>query len=125
VFGMNTRAFISLSVSSVFFVAALLGCKESAATAVPKLVKQLKSQVVHERYLAAKSLGDYEEEAEPAVDPLIRTLWDDNMGVRTAAAFSLTKIGSPKALKALEFYKREKERQNKLTGEQGEEESGK
>lgn len=114
----------ALMMTVALLAAAFAGCKEPAATAVPRLVKQLKSQDAHERYLAAQSLGNYGKEAEPAVNGLVRALWDDNMGVRTAAAYSLTNIGTPKALKALEFYKREKERQNKLKNEEGPEESG-
>jgi HEAT repeat protein len=89
-------------------------CRESAETAVPRLVKQLKSRDAHERNLAAKALGDYGKDAAKAVAPLNRALWDDNMGVRTSAAYSLKKIDTPKARQAIEFYQREKDRQNKL-----------
>lgn len=85
-------------------------CTEPAETAVPRLVEQLKSRDAHQRNLAARALADYEEEAEPAVKQLIKTLWDDNIGVRSSAAYALTKIGSKDALKAIEDYKKAKER---------------
>ena len=91
-------------------------CREAAETAVPKLIAQLKSKDAHQRSLAAQGLAAYGKEAEPAVKPLINVLWDQNNGVRSAAALALGAIDTPQARQAIDFYKREKERQNQAAG---------
>ena len=88
----------------------LAGCRESAQTAVPKLIAQLKSKDAHQRNLAALDLANYGPQAKDAVRPLIDTLWDKNMGVRTSAAVALTAIDTPEAKKAIAHYKKEKEK---------------
>ena len=78
---------------------------------MPRLSKQLSDKDAHKRNEAALALAAYGKAAEPATSALIRALWDDNMGVRSAAALALDKIGSAQAKKAIEDYKKEKERQ--------------
>ena len=94
----------------ISFVFALSACREAAETGVPKLIKQLQSKDAHQRSVAARALADYGLEASDAVRPLINTLWDDNIGVRSSAAYALTQIGTPEAKKAIEHYKKEKEK---------------
>lgn len=114
---LTTVCVVQLVFGAVF-VGMFSGCREPAETAVPKLIKQLKSQDSHERNVAARALAGYGPDAKKAVRPLSQALWDDNMGVRTSAAYALRKIGTPKALRVLEHYKKEKERQNKEFGPQ-------
>ena len=97
-----------LIVLPLFF---FLACKEKAEIAVPKLIEQLKSKDTRTRSLAAQKLSYYGKDAKDAVVPLIETLWDNNMGVRTASAYALDMIGTLEAKKALAEYKQEKERQ--------------
>ena len=85
------------------------GCKESAETAVPKAVEQLQSKDAHQRNAAAQRLSAYGGDAADAVKPLTRALWDNNMGVRTSAAYALRKIDTKEARQALADYKKAKE----------------
>ena len=110
-FGLGSkRGFWPFMLAAALFVAS---CAEPAETALPKLIKKLRAKDHRERYAAAMELGRYGSQGEPAVEALIDALWDDNMAVRTYAAYSLHKIGTPKAVQAVEHYKKEKERQNK------------
>lgn len=90
--------------SLCFFVSSFLlfsACKESAETAIPRLVKQLSSPVQRERSQAALELARYGKEAKDAVPALIETLKDPNGGVKSNAAFALRSIDTQEARKAL------------------------
>ncbi len=84
----------------------VFSCKESASTAVPKLVLELKSKESGERNRAALRLASYGKEATPAVRPLIGLLADSNPGVRSSAAYALRQIDTPEARKALDEYQK-------------------
>ena len=58
------------------------------------------------RVRAAQRLATYGPDAKPAEDLLIRLLKDKNGGVRSAAAYALRKIGTKKATRALDNYKK-------------------
>lgn len=85
----------------VFFILLLVGCKEPAETAVPRLIQQLSSPVQRERSQAALELARYGEEAKDAVPALIKTLKDPNGGVKSNAAFALRSIDTKEARNAL------------------------
>ena len=97
----------------VLLLGTLPACKEAASTAVPKLIKQLNAKESSQRNEAAQSLARYGTEAQPATQALVRALWDDNLGVRSSAAYALGKIGTPAASAAIENYKKEKAKQIK------------
>ena len=83
------------------------GCRESASTAVPRLIQMFSSTDTHERNSAAHEIGSYGKEAEEAVLPLIKLLHDPNNGVRSSAAYSLRRIGTKEASEALDSYKKD------------------
>ena len=88
-------AFVSLS-----------ACRENAKTAVPRLIKDLESPTASVRNAACQSLATYGPDAKEATKPLIRRLYDENIGIRSSAAFALRKIDSPEATAALDNYKK-------------------
>ena len=98
----RTAAIICFGILPLF----VFGCLESAETGVPKLVEQLADKESKVRNRAALKLGDYGEDAAPAVVALSRLLGDPNSGVRTSAAYSLRRIGTPEATKALDDYRK-------------------
>ena len=71
------------------------GClgKDPLEARVDKLVGSLGDEDENIRYASADALVDI---GEPAVDPLIKALEDDNPQVRSLAALSLGKIGIKK-----------------------------
>lgn len=80
------------------------GCHESAEHAVPHLIKQLDSDIASERNAACHALASYGPEARPATKALIKRLRDENIGIRSSAAYALRKIDSPEATAALDAY---------------------
>lgn len=87
-------------------VISLAACKESPDTAIPRLVKELRSSESSERNKAALALASYGSSAAPAVKPLKSLLKDENNGVRSSAAYALRSIGTPEANKILENYEK-------------------
>lgn len=69
---------------------------------IPRLKRDLSSSDSSKRSEAALSLGRMGPKAQPAEDALIRLLSDKNGGVKSAAAYALREIDTPKARKALE-----------------------
>ena len=94
-----------ISFFSIVFLGAL-ACRESAETAVPRLVKDLESPTPSVRNAACQALATYGPDARDATKPLIRRLYDENIGIRSSAAFALRKIDSPEATAALDSYKK-------------------
>lgn len=86
------------------FLLFLFSACTSAEEEVPRLVQELSHSEAKVRSRAAQRLAGYGEDAKPAVDSLIRLLKDKNGGVRSSAAFALRKIGTKKAIRALDHY---------------------
>jgi len=55
---------------------------------------------------AAEALGELGDVR--AVEPLIRSLWDNDTRVSNIAAYSLTRIGSSEALSAVQLWETER-----------------
>jgi HEAT repeat protein len=97
---------LHLFVFVVLFSVMLESCREPAATAVPALVKELRSSESGDRNRAALRLASYGREASPAVHSLVVLLGDENSGVRSSAAYALRQINTPEAQRALDAYQK-------------------
>ena len=90
-------------VVSVLF--ALTSCCKTSE--IPDRIRDLSSGDAHERSVAALALGRCgPPEVNRAVPILINLLYDNNVGVQSAAAYALRRIDTPAARKALERTKK-------------------
>jgi HEAT repeat protein len=86
----------------------LVGCCDSEQ--IPKHIRNLNSSYASERNEAALKLARCGAKADRAVPLLSQLLYDDNVGVQSAAAYALRKIDTPKARRIME--KIDEERRN-------------
>lgn len=86
----------------------LVGCCNDAE--IPADVQRLSSQKTRDRTDAALHLARCGASAEQAVPRLTELLYDDNVGVQSAAAYALRKIGTSEARRALERATRQQSR---------------
>ncbi|MCC6933107.1 MAG: HEAT repeat domain-containing protein [Deltaproteobacteria bacterium] len=80
-------------------------CMEPAEKRVPQLIEELSASDDSVKNKAALELAYYEGEAKDAVPILKKLLKHPHNGIKSAAAFALTKIGTPEALAAVEQAK--------------------
>jgi len=69
---------------------------------IPQRIRQLDSRVAKERNDAALALARCGEKADKAVSKLARLLYDENVGVQSAASYALRRIDTPAARQVLE-----------------------
>lgn len=84
----------------------LTGCCDSER--IPGYIRNLNSSSASERNEAALKLARCGGKAERAVPTLAQLLYDDNVGVQSAAAYALRKIDTPSARRIMERIDRER-----------------
>jgi HEAT repeat protein len=93
----------------LFVVGLILGlggcCRDED---IPRNVAKLNSAVAKDRNQAALKLARCGAKADQAVPLLAQLLYDDNVGVQSAAAYALRKIDTPRARKIMERIDRER-----------------
>lgn len=94
---MNRLAFTNALKMLLFCLSTYLlqGCCNTEE--IPKLTRLLNSSDAKDRNDAALSLARCGEKADRAVPRLSQLLYDDNVGVQSAAAYALRKIDTPSA----------------------------
>jgi HEAT repeat protein len=88
-----TRGFliILLSLNAIFSASCC------SSDQIPSFIRLLNSSDAKDRNDAALALARCGEKAERAVPRLSQLLYDDNVGVQSAAAYALRKIDTPSA----------------------------
>ena len=84
----------------LLLVSGMSGCCDSEQ--IPKYIRNLNSPYASERNEAALKLARCGSKADRAVPLLSMLLYDDNVGVQSAAAYALRKIDTPKARRIME-----------------------
>lgn len=80
-----------------FFFNALILVACCSQEDIPGLVEKLNNSSAHEKSKAAMDLASCGTKASTAVPRLAELLYDDNVGVQSAASYALRKIDTPKA----------------------------
>ena len=89
----GSRALLSITVVMAL-LGHLAGCNHDETYEVPGLIKMLQEDSDPDmRYTAAKTLGYYGPEAQPAVPQLSAAMKDPSAMVRMGAAYALAEIG--------------------------------
>jgi len=84
----------------------VVGCCRDAD--IPRNVGKLNSAVASERNEAALKLARCGAKADRAVPLLAQLLYDENVGVQSAAAYALRKIDTPRSRKIMDRIDRER-----------------
>jgi HEAT repeat protein len=102
-----------LSLAALTALFASIGCCDQDS--IPSNISKLSSGNTRDRSLAAQELSRCGSSAKNAVGPLSGLLYDDNVGVQSAAAYALRKIDTKEAREILERIetKRRASRENR------------
>lgn len=83
-------------------LSAVAACRSASEADVKRVLKEMQSPDPAVRNQAALECANFGSLSPKVVPALIKLLSDENVGVSSGAAYSLRKIASPEAEKALE-----------------------